>query len=104
MSYPSDAQPFARLQREIGEWGDRTFPQATPASIVAHLQREAAELKERPWSREEMADVAMLLCHLAHRQGIDLQTEVEQKFALNRMRKWGKPDAEGVVEHIRERL
>ena len=29
----------------------------------------------------------------------DLQ-EIEKKMVINRKRKWGKPDADGVIEHI----
>jgi hypothetical protein len=31
-----------------------------------------------------------------------LKAAVEEKFAIVKRRKWSKPDAQGVVEHIRD--
>jgi len=106
---------FAGLQRSVGEWANQTFARATDASIVAHLRREVAELDtlarwrtERPdiaWNddnyAEEMADCLLLLLHLAHRNGVNLEEAARRKYAVNRQRHWGEPDAEGVVEHVR---
>lgn len=86
----------------IGEWGRVTFPHATDASVLKHLDKELAELHERPDNGEEMADVVMLVAHLAYRHGYDLLAEVARKFAICKTRKWGEPDADGVVEHIRD--
>lgn len=33
--------------------------------------------------------------------GISLEDEAFKKFAKNKARTWGQPDAHGVVEHIR---
>lgn len=95
-------------QFEVGSWGERTFPQATNTSIVAHLRREveelAAEVERGVSTRDlayEAADVYLLLLHLAHRGGFDLATFAARKHAINERRAWGQPDAEGVVEHTR---
>ncbi len=87
---------------ESVNWSNDTFPTASARSKAAHLLREATELAENPTDGEEMADVMMLLAHLAAGEGIDLAEEVHKKLAKNQLRKWGVPDGEGVVEHIRE--
>lgn len=51
-------------------------------------------------TEEEIADCNMLLLHLCHRRQIDLDEAMRQKFEINKVRRWGKPDAEGVCEHI----
>ena len=110
-SSPKDAPwpvGLDRFQREIGEWAESVFTQATPQSIVAHLGREVAELATSTHlgplqdEEEEAADCFLLLLHYAHRRGFSLLTVAHQKFEENRQREWGTPDAEGVVEHVRE--
>jgi len=97
-----------KLQQEVGTWAEGVFTQATPATIVAHLRREVEELatasQGTPNAAElaEAADCLLLLFHLAHKRGYDLLEAARYKFAINRERQWGKPDAEGVVEHVRE--
>lgn len=88
---------------EVGEWGAQTFPASTDRAKLAHLAKEFDELKADPSSGEEMADMVMILSHLAYAHGIDLMAEIRRKLAVCRGRRWGDPDADGVVEHIRER-
>jgi len=92
--------PLKAFQYAVGEWGKQTFPWQTIESIIAHLKREVKELSDDPGT-EEAADCFLLLLNLAHRLGFDLKEEAEAKFRINRKRKWGKPDSQGVVEHIR---
>ncbi len=102
MGYPKDLDD---CQYEIGVWGDATFPRSTPKSVVAHLRREMQELVEETdpvKRRDECADVLMLICQLAHKEGWSLQSALRDKFAINQRREWGEPDDEGVVSHIRE--
>jgi NTP pyrophosphatase (non-canonical NTP hydrolase) len=86
---------------KCGSWADITFSTATPASICEHLRREVAELTEHSDDAEEAADCMLLLFHLAHKRGWNLEQEVVNKFEKNQRRKWGIPDAFGVVEHVR---
>ena len=88
------------FQREVGEWGNLTFPKGTPDSLVAHLKKEVDELGETH-DPEEAADCLLLLLHHAHKCGYDLVIETFRKFKTNKLRKWGEPDENGVVEHIR---
>jgi NTP pyrophosphatase (non-canonical NTP hydrolase) len=85
-----------------GSWADVTFSKATPSSICEHLRREVVELKDRSDDVEEAADCMLLLFHLAHKRGWNLEQAVINKFEKNQKRKWGEPDAHGVVEHVRE--
>lgn len=89
-----------KLQAEVGSWGDQTFTKSTPASVLAHLQKELKELIESH-DPEEVADVQLLLIHFAHKKGVSIRDEVRKKFEVNKGRTWGKPDKDGVVEHVR---
>ena len=94
-------------QEQVGRWGEETFPHSTPATIFAHLRREVDELGEAIAAgeaeriQEEAADCQLLLYHLAHRHGFYLHDAAGVKFARVKLRTWGEPDAEGVVEHVR---
>lgn len=93
------------IVRECGIWADTTFaPEGDyrGSSIVAHLKKEVDELAADPGDMEEIADCFLLLCHLAHQNRGNLQIAVARKFAINKRRTWGKPDKDGVVEHVRE--
>jgi hypothetical protein len=96
----SEKSVLDRLQLEIGAWGDRTFPQSTPRSVLAHFKKESKELIDDE-TAVEAADCLMLLLHFAHKMGFSLRDQVRQKFEVNKGRVWGKPDADGVVEHVR---
>lgn len=97
---PGVVESLDALREEAIAWGNRTFTQSTAASKAAHLLREAHELRSAPHDVEEMADVFLLLAHLS--DGIDLAGAVRAKLEKNRRRRWGPPDAEGVVEHVPE--
>ncbi len=83
-------------------WHERTFPDASPEGIVRHIEKEIAELKLDPDDPSEVADVVILCCGYAAAKGWDLEVEVSNKHAINVTRTWKAPDAEGVVEHVKE--
>jgi hypothetical protein len=87
------------LAMEIAEWQRRTFPDATPISLAAHLSRELRELLADPTNIAEAADVFMLLVGLHDAM---LPLGIRSKHEQNKRRVWGRPDHEGVVEHVRE--
>lgn len=87
---------------DVWQWQCGTFPTRSPESISAHLLAEARELAEHPTDRMEMADVLMLLAALARDTGTDLTSAVREKLAICRARAWGRPNAAGYVEHIRD--
>jgi dCMP deaminase len=90
------------LFRDANTWQAATFPRATPASVAEHLRREVAELAADPTDTSELADVVFLAIGLAYELGVDLKQIVAAKLTVNMARTWGKPDADGVVEHVRE--
>ncbi len=98
---------------ECGTWADKTFPKATPETIMAHMQEEVDELtaavdehtdigeETKAMIAEEMADVQLLLFHLAHKLNVDLPAATFEKFETNKKRKWStKPEKEGHFKHI----
>lgn len=91
---------FQQITKEINEWQAQVFKKATADSAARHLLREAKELVEEPENGEEMADIFLLLAGVAYLSGVDLESEIEKKMAINRARTWREPDAEGVVEHV----
>jgi Protein of unknown function (DUF550) len=95
------------LQYEQGRWAQGNFPTQTVVSKIKHLRREVDELLANPHDRSEMADCFLLLLDIASRQNMTVAQLVEiaaQKLEINRRRQWGRPDAEGVCEHIREEV
>jgi len=101
------------LQDETGTWGDATFPRSTARSVMAHLTEEIDELAVEveafganavPTNRdalaEEAADCMLLLLHIAHKCGFDLEKAARAKLECNRARTWGEPDERGVVRHV----
>ena len=83
-------------------WYDADSPKAqTPRNLAASLAIEAAEVLEHfQWREEvadkdalagELADVALYLLQLASIAGIDLETAVLDKLALNETREWPAP-------------
>lgn len=92
---------FWDFQEDVGNWGDTTFPNSNQQSIIAHLKKEVVELSENN-NPVEVADCLLLLLYHAHKGGYDLFQEAQKKFEIVKTRKWGKPDKDGVVEHIRE--
>ena len=120
----------ARLQdlmNEISEWSNATFGegQRNPA-IVHHLNKEVPELIDAiekyqkgntikmPYKEAnkllkdvwgEYADCMMLLLDSAQHFGLTadrLLCITKQKLKINKKRRWGSPDENGVVEHVRQ--
>ena len=92
---------YMAVQNMIGAWASKTFPDASPQGIIAHLKKEVAELDESH-DPEEAADCFLLLMHLGYMLRFNLLREALNKHDINCKRKWGQPDQDGVIEHIRE--
>lgn len=94
-----------QLQDEITVWSDNTFGSDRPPSApVNHLAKEVIELIESPEDRMEYADCMMLLLDAYRITGgsaDDLVAACYQKLEINKVRKCGVSDKDGVVEHIR---
>lgn len=97
------------LFNNIVEWQKITFPKATALSKTHHLAKEVEELKEdlvnnNPHKRLEFADCFLLLFGTAAADGMsyeDITNCIEEKFEICKNRKWGEPDKNGVVSHIK---
>jgi len=93
---------------EIAIWQKETFKQATPLSKIAHLTEELSELtydliNNKPERRLEFADCFLLLFGCAACDGMnyeDICQAIQEKFEINKKRKWGKPNENGVVNHV----
>ena len=94
----------------ITKWQKETFGEATAISKIIHLRKEIKELladlkKKNPKRRLEFADCLILLFGSAKEDGMsyeDICDALDEKMKINRKRKWGKPDKDGVVLHIKK--
>lgn len=115
------------LMVDIASWSDATFGegQRNPA-ILHHLKKEVQECIEAvenfqnrssiesPYCEsgrrcleafDEYADCFMLLLDSAYHFGLSAGALIlftRDKLEVNKKRKWGKPDCNGVIEHIKE--
>lgn len=98
---------LSRFWSELSDWSQATFgtdAERGPAGPLAHLSREVAEVQADPGNLTEYADLLFLVFDACRRAGFtyeQLVAGVFAKLAVNRSRAWGKPDAEGVCEHVR---
>ena len=119
------------LQNDIKKWSDKTFgTHRTGKPIAYHLKKEIDELIEaldmfhqgiysnksnksdlhqlaiiRKRVIMELADCFTLLIDSAAHEQITIEmlvTASKEKLEINKKRKWGIPDENGVVEHIEE--
>ena len=115
------------LQFDIAKWSDKTFgtSQRNPA-IIYHLKKEVDELiaalekhndmscdesvlisdvtKHIHKTKMEYADCLILLLDSAAKYNLTvgcLVNAVKEKHEINKSRTWGKPDENGVIEHIK---
>lgn len=107
------SESFYGVQKDAVQWASRTFPghhlPAASGGILTHLVEEAGEL-QRAWAFDlpnkemhlEAADVLILLMQFAYLQGIDLMDAVKEKMAINKKRRWGPAQENGVVHHVKE--
>ena len=117
------------LQDNIKQWSDDTFGSNRSGKPIAHhLKKEIDEVidaievleksifetkddvREVYWKghtrvKFELADCLTLLLDVASHENInvsELLDASEEKMEINKNRKWGEPDENGVVEHIPE--
>lgn len=94
--------------KEICDWQDKTFPDATALSKLKHLQMEIEkelipELEDNfEPPIEEYADCIFLIFGSARKCGYNywqIIQSIEDKFIINKEREWNKPDKDGVYLH-----
>lgn len=103
-------------QRSITEWAEQTFGPSHPAVIASRMNVEVAELVSGLSTvarlevsdidpntldalREECADVGVMLFQVCEKLGVDLQTAINYKMAVNRSRSWAKTPS-GHYQHV----
>lgn len=95
--------------KEIVKWQVQTFGHSTALSKIEHLKEEIEELIvdiaiKGLDKRLEFADCFFLLFGAAAADGMtyeDICNAIQEKFEINKARKWGQPDKNGVVKHIK---
>lgn len=93
---------FDLFQDEISKWADPLFGSDKNLNgPLRHLERELVEFEKTP-NGEELADCILILVHVAHRIGVSAFDECRKKFEIVKTRQWAPPDAQGVIEHIRD--
>lgn len=99
------------LFEKITKWQDKTFPESTELSMLHHLKKELEELLNEAKAKEylseskrlEYADCFLLLFGAAQKAGFNYNricVAINQKYEINKLRNWGEPDENGVVEHV----
>ena len=91
------------LQNDIAAFTDSVFGKSNPVSKLKHLREEVDELIEEPTDTMEWADCMILLIDAAKKAGHDmddLYKFVNAKMEINKTRKWGEPDEDGVIRHV----
>lgn len=101
MSYPIDLNDF---QYNQAQWSNKTFVGQELSGKFAHLRKEVDELEADPRDIMEYADCYSLLVDIAAKNNIflsDIHYAAIKKLEINKKRKWGKPNADGSVEHTK---
>lgn len=95
-------------QQTISAWALDTFgPGATALSVSARALKEMAELimtltiGDEEKARDEVADVAIVLCQVAEKLGVRIDQAINEKMIINRARKWAL-DGKGQGQHVNE--
>ena len=95
---------WQELQNDLGEFADKAFPNSTPKSKALHLSEEALEAANDPSDLIEWADCLTLVLDGARKAGFssdDLYNAAVKKLEINKARKWGDADENGVVRHVK---
>lgn len=100
-----------QLFNKVTIWQDATFPNANAYAKVKHLESEVKELLDAIANKEpiedvksEIADCILLIFGAAAKLGLSYENicmAIERKHEINILRKWGEPDENGVVNHIK---
>lgn len=101
----TEGRDIYALSESTVKFATETFNYQSPNPAIHHLAKEVIELVEQPYDLEEYADCLLILLHaldLAGHSLPDLLKKAWEKHEKNKKRKWGKPDVNGVIEHIRD--
>jgi NTP pyrophosphatase (non-canonical NTP hydrolase) len=114
------------LQNEVGEWGDRNFPDSLAVEPLLGVAEEVGELchaqlkgiqgiRHTPveiykMKKDAVGDILIFLAHYCHKNNLDLQDCLEQTWSEVKQRDWstspmtGKAMAVGVPIPIDESM
>jgi hypothetical protein len=91
------------IYNEMGQFAEKTFPDATPIEHLKKLQQEVNESIQAPTDITEYADCLLALFGAAYRAGFtyaELVVATANKLIVCQNRKWErKPD--GTYQHIK---
>jgi len=62
----------SNLQERVGKWATKAFPHSDDRAKIEHIRDEIAELKSAPDDPFEVADIYLILLHLAYAKDFDL--------------------------------
>lgn len=111
-------ESMREIQTNIGDWAVEKIKGATWHGNLQHLRNEIVELEVelQQWSnlgllndefflvkdrlRKEMADIVILIAHLARLTDVDLTEAILDKMEINYKRQWSSPDQDGVIHHV----
>lgn len=109
------ADKLQALMDDISAWADATFgAERKTVAPLHHLKKEAAEAIEAIERAEpnrstagvlELADCFILVLNACALYGLTASEVIRAanyKLETCKKRKWGEPDENGVVEHIRD--
>jgi len=107
MASESELQQF---WTDHAEWSQKTFGPDNvrgPAGPLNHLAKEVQEALAKPSDPSEYADLLLLTFDAARRSGLSFDGLIgvaRGKLEVNKLRKWGNPNDDGSVEHVRDEL
>lgn len=112
-----EKEPLQAFMDDVHEWADNTFgKERTALAPLYHLKKEVDEailaiqnedhlidFQKIRNTKKELADCFILILNATSKYGLtfnDLFETAKDKMKINKSRKWGEPDNNGVVEHI----
>lgn len=106
----SSNEEFEKIYNEVVAWQKQTFPKSNAVSKVLHLEDEVKELLEslalnHKDTHLEYADCFILLMGSADAYNLsfkDIVNSIKTKMEINKQRKWGEPNVDGIVKHIKD--
>lgn len=89
------------LAFQVKEQADRLFPKRTDQSMFLKLYGEIAEMIDADEAHrdDEVADVFIMLLDYAKVKGINIETAIRRKMAINDAREW-KQNGLGAFQHV----
>lgn len=90
--------PIDSLAEAVHEQANALFPNRTDQSMYLKMYEEMAEVISSDGDPLEVADVFIMILDYAKRKGIDIESAVREKMAINWNRGW-KQTASGTFKH-----